>query len=54
MEYSVFFSTFFTGGVLVHSTNALLYFSQNRRCGLALSGFAYGSVDRKVCPVVVR
>ena len=31
----------------------MLYFSQNRRCGIALNGFAYGSVDRKVCPVHV-
>ena len=41
------------GGCLVHSNNAILYFSQNRRCGVALNGFAYGSVNRKVCPVHV-
>ena len=39
------------GGCLVRTTNALLYFSQNRRCGIAVNGFAAGTVDRKVCPV---
>eukprot|EP00949_MAST-11_sp_MAST-11-sp1_P002136 g2136.t1 len=41
------------GGALVISTSAILYFNQNRRCGVAVNGFAGASVDRKECPVKV-
>ena len=40
------------GGSLVFSSNAILYVSQDNRCGISTNGFAVSTVDKKVCNIM--
>ena len=39
------------GGALILSSNAVIYFSQNNRCGIATNGFAVTTVDKTLCNI---